>query len=374
MATSWAAESEAQREEEAQELRLQEGSVSADINLALVTGDEALSTRETTGTVEVEEDRDKVVEEALASVTLEVRTHFTITHKPFTHFLLQEGEDELVEDQLELQEEPVETGGQELAPGGTPRPVVPAPGSRPAEVQSQDLGCPDQGSAVGEPEWQARLSEVSDELSQIQISILIIEDKMEICTDRLRLTKLRKVELQKEMLALEQEEHRAMVAMGDLEADKRVLEERRVSRVTLSAGLMNRATDKTKVEPKYACRDVRRKLPAAEARELEARKADERAKNMARVQEEALRAQEVRDSEERERKNRLEVTKELARKKAEEDKARADRASWADRTKPVCAARSVTSRAGPETGGMPRARPLIKTSRVPTPKNQADYK
>ena len=84
MATSWAAESEAQREEEAQELRLQEGLVSADINLALVTGDEALSTRETTGTVEVEEDRDKVVEEALASVTLEVRTYFMIAYK-FSH-------------------------------------------------------------------------------------------------------------------------------------------------------------------------------------------------------------------------------------------------------------------------------------------------
>ena len=241
-------------------------------------------------------------------------------------------------------------------------------------MQSQDLDCPDQGGAVGEPEWQRRLSEVSEELSQIQVSILIIEDKMEICTDRLRLTKLRKVELQKEMLALEQEEHRAMVAMGDLEADKRVLEERRVSRVTLSAGLMSRATDKIKVEPKYACRDVRRKLPAAEARELEARKADERARNMARVQEEALRAQEIRDSEERERKIRIEVTRELAKKKAEEDQARADRESWADRTRPACAARSVTSRAGPETGGMPRARPLIKTSRVPTPKNQADYK
>ena len=91
MASNWAAESEAQREEEAQELRLQEGLVSADINLAQVTGDEVLTTRDPTGIVEVEEDKDKVVAEALAAITLEVRTYFMIAYKFYKTFHCRKG-------------------------------------------------------------------------------------------------------------------------------------------------------------------------------------------------------------------------------------------------------------------------------------------
>ena len=78
MSSDWAAESQAQMEEEAQELRLEEGLLSADINLTLVTRDEDLTTRDPTGTVEVEEEKDKVVAEGLAAITLEVRIYFMV--------------------------------------------------------------------------------------------------------------------------------------------------------------------------------------------------------------------------------------------------------------------------------------------------------
>ena len=72
-------------------MRLQEGLVSADINLALVTGDEDLTTRDPTGIVEVEEEKDKVVAEALAAITLEVRIYFMIAYKFLQTFCCRRG-------------------------------------------------------------------------------------------------------------------------------------------------------------------------------------------------------------------------------------------------------------------------------------------